>query len=172
MDTPESPAATVRPADRLREGIVGTTIKTKAGVELVIVPALISPAEILSAVSGELLRYAELAQRTRDQFVLNQRGNKKAMNDSDWYDLVVLAIVNSYQVSEDEIAGLSWFDPTEDLFAIIGAVWGHGSVDKLRRRALALACAGLADVPLSAMETAALSDWAWNQKLAPQMREG
>jgi hypothetical protein len=172
MDTPEVPATSApTPTERLREGATGTKIRTKAGLELVIMPARVTAADLLDKGGEQRLRYAELAQRTRDQWVAQKQGKTGSINEDDWGDLAIMAIMTSYEVSEEELPDLKWFNSTDDVLTIVGAVWGFGSVDKIRKRALALAVAGLGDLSLSASESAFLADWAWNEEKAPKMRE-
>ncbi len=162
------------PSERLREHVVGIPVKLKSGITIVIVPAMRTARQVLSNNTFSDDRgYGALAEKARDQLVANQRNKKNELVVDDWNLLVLLAIQSAYEITEAELVEEKWLDPEgADTGPIANAAWGLGAVSKARKRALALACAGLGDFPLAAAEAAFLADWIWNNDRAPSAVEG
>lgn len=148
-------------------------VKTAAGVVLWIEPARVTPLEILA---GRPSAYAEAAYALRDQWV--RAGLAGGDGQPDWKLLgrvVTLAVGHSHPEAT-----------AEDLDAWIGKADGAAVVEvarvacglvptpraRLRKRAVALALAGLGSAPLTANESAPLDDWTRNTGKAPIMIGG
>ncbi len=163
----------IDPATRLRSGVDArrcVEVATKAGAQLLIQPVLVKVRDVLA---GTLPSWHLLVLELR-----NEWARADLMNKAPSLDGVVIAQVCSGAVSASYDADRETFNEwfTEDdhdavlrvCSAACGRPNGQVGLADVRRRCLAVAMLGMADIPLTAIEVAMVADFAVNSGRAPQ----
>jgi len=144
------------------------SVTTKGGTVLWVRPCYVTPEAILS---GALSPYQDAVLRLRNAWA--RSALHKAPLDvppSLWEAVTLGAIQDGYSVGRDTINEWLGDDDQAALVAVCAIACGRledAALADMRRRAMAAACAGLGQVPLTAMDLAAVSDWAMNAGRAP-----
>jgi hypothetical protein len=156
------------PRGYIRDGVDevdAVAVQSPSGV-LLIRPARATPGDVLAGRAGA---YAVAAMRARDEWVRAQRTGA-AVDVLALGTVLVEAVRDTYDAPTDAVQ--TWLEACtpETLLAIaavaIGATPPPRTVRE-RGRAAALVAAGFGGVPLSAIDTAALADWAVNAGRGP-----